>query len=120
MNGYIENLHAMLPVTFRVPNHSDIVLPFVIDTGFTDDLTLPPSVVARLGLEFEYELIVNLANDTDTVVRVHNATILWQDEEREIRVFATGRRPLLGTGLLANCELVTQFCENGVLTVEPL
>ena len=96
------------------------IVPFVVDTGFTDDLTLPPAEVSRLGLEFEYELIVNLANDTDAVVRVYTATILWQAEQRELRVFATGQRPLLGTGLLANCELVTRFCENGLLTVERL
>lgn len=51
---------------------------------------------------------------------VYGATILWHGEEREVRVLATGKRPLLGTALLEGSELVAQFAETGLVTVEPL
>ena len=36
---------------------------------------------------------VNLADNSEVLVAVHEAIILWDGEEREVRVFATGRRP---------------------------
>ena len=120
MTGRVENLHALLPVIFRLQNQPDITLEFVVDTGFTDALTLPLEAVIALRLPFDYNLTVNLANDTDAVVPVHRATIFWQGSERTVRVFATGRRPLLGTALLEDCELTAQFRESGLVFVEPL
>ena len=40
--------------------------------------------------------------------------------EREVRVFATGRRPLAGTALLNGYELVIQFTEGGLVTIDEL
>ncbi len=120
MIGHVEDLHALLPVIFRLPDHRDISLEFVIDTEFTDERTLPREAVAALGLPYEYDLVVNLANDTDVVVPVHSATIIWENALRMVRVFATGRRPLLGTALLAGNELITHFREGGLVTVEQL
>jgi clan AA aspartic protease len=120
MTGRVEQRHALFPVTFRLPGQPDLSIEFVVDTGFTEDLTLPPEAVAALGLPFAYELTVNLANDTDTLVPVHSAVIAWQGNERDTRVFATGRRPLLGMALLDGCELLVQVAENGLVTVETL
>lgn len=120
MTGRVENLHALLPVVFHLPNQSEITLEFVVDTGFTDALTLPLEAVVALRLPFDYNMSVNLAHDTDAVVPVHRATIIWQGSERTVRVFATGRRPLLGTALLGDCELTAQFRESGLVLVELL
>jgi predicted aspartyl protease len=54
------------------------------------------------------------------LLAVHEAIILWNGEEREIRVLATGRRPLLGTALLEEHELVVQFTEGGLVTIDEL
>jgi predicted aspartyl protease len=51
---------------------------------------------------------------------VHKAIILWNGEERETRVLATGRRPLVGTALLDEYELVIQFTEGGLVTIDKL
>ncbi|REJ45282.1 MAG: clan AA aspartic protease, partial [Microcystis aeruginosa TA09] len=45
---------------------------------------------------------------------------IWNGEERETRVFATGRRPLVGTALLDSHELVIQFTEGGLVTIDEL
>ncbi|WP_293080709.1 hypothetical protein [Okeania sp. SIO3B5] len=44
--------------------------------------------------------------------------ILWNGEERTVRVVGTGRRPLLGTAMLEEAELVIQFTEGGLVTIE--
>lgn len=118
MTGRVENLHALVPVTFRLPGQPDLNIEFVVDTGFTEDLTLPLAAVVALGLPFSHELAISLANDTNDIVPVYDATILWDGDEREVRVFATGRRPLLGTALLAGSEFVAQFIQGGLVTIE--
>jgi clan AA aspartic protease len=120
MTGRVENLHALVPITFRLLGQPDLNIEFVVDTGFTEELTLPPAAVIALGLPFTNELVITLANDSEDTVAVHTATIVWDGEEREVRVFATGRRPLLGTALLAGSELVAQFIQGGLVTIDSI
>jgi predicted aspartyl protease len=63
---------------------------------------------------------VSLADNSRVMLPVHKAIILWNGEERESRVFATGRRPLVGTSLLDDHELVIQFTEGGLVTIDEL
>jgi hypothetical protein len=51
---------------------------------------------------------------------VHEATIAWQGAEQQVHIPATGTRPLIGTALPDGAELVVQFAESGLVTVEPL
>jgi clan AA aspartic protease len=120
ISGIVSLLHATVAVPFRLPNRPDIAIEFFIDTGFTDFLCLPPEVVSVLGLHFEYNMRVNLANNSNVAVRVHTATILWNSEERDVRILAKGSRPSLGTALLDGYELVVQFTEDGLVTIEEL
>jgi clan AA aspartic protease len=71
-------------------------------------------------LPFLYDRPVNLADNSEVLVAVHEAIILWDGEEREVRVFTTGRRPLIGTALLDEQELVIQFTEGGLVTIDEL
>jgi clan AA aspartic protease len=120
ISGIVADGHPIIRVSFRLPIGSDLSIEFVVDTGFTDELCLPPEAVALLNLPFKYDLPVNLANNSEVVVPVHKAVILWNEEERESRVFATGRRPLVGTALLAEHELVIQFTQGGLVTIDEL
>jgi predicted aspartyl protease len=63
---------------------------------------------------------VNLADNSEVILPVHEAVILWNGEEREVRVLATGRRPLVGTALLDEHELVVQFTQGGLVTIDAL
>jgi clan AA aspartic protease len=120
MTGTVTDRHAVLPVTLRLPNHGDLSVDFVVDTGFTGFLTLPAKAVAALGLAFAENIPANLADDSEIQIRVYEATILWNGTAMEVRVLATGRRPLLGTALLQGQELVVQFVEDGLVSVEDI
>ena len=120
ISGIVADGHAIITVPFRIPNRTDFPIEFVVDTGFTDELCLPPEAVALLNLPFKYDLPANLADNSQVVLPVHKAIILWHGEEREVRVFATGRRPLVGTALLNQQELIIQFTEGGLVTIEEL
>jgi clan AA aspartic protease len=120
MIGRMEVRQAMLPVTFRMPGRPDLSVEFVVDTGFTEFLTLPSAAVAALGLPFDYGFRASLADDSEAVVPVHAALIVWNGVQRAVPVLAMGRRPLLGTALLEGCELVAQFADNGLVTVDDI
>lgn len=120
ISGIVDDGHAIITIPFRIPNRADFPIEFVIDTGFTDELCLPPEAVALLNLPFKHDMRVNLADNSRVILPVHKAIILWNGEEREARVFATGRRPLIGTALLGEHELVIQFTEGGLVTIDKL
>ena len=120
MTGRVENRHALLSVTFRLKGRPDLALECIIDTGFTDSLCIPPAAVTALGLPYKYDYPASLANGAHVLLPVHEATIVWEGIERRVHLLATGERPLIGTALLDGAELVVQFAEGGLVTVEPL
>jgi predicted aspartyl protease len=63
-------VQAQVGIAFRLPPHPDVVIEFVIDTGFEGALTLPPDAVAALGLPYLIDIDANLADDTRTKVAV--------------------------------------------------
>jgi clan AA aspartic protease len=112
--------HAIVSLTFLLINEVTFPIEFVVDTGFTDRLCLPPEAVNLLRLPFLYNVPVNLADNSSVSLAVHQATIIWDGMERDVRVLATGRRPLIGTALLDEQELVIQFTEGGLVTIDEL
>lgn len=117
MNGNVLNHHILLNVRLRPPLHPDLFIEFVIDTGFVGYLTLPQAAIDALGLPFVRRLPANLADDTTINVRVYAATIVWHDEERDVEVLATGRRPLLGMLLLNGSLMDAAIYDGGQLSL---
>lgn len=118
MIGHVQDLHALLPVTFRLSGHPNLIIEFVVDTGFTGFLTLPLAAVTALGSPHIADQSSRLADDSQIILPVHLATILWKGMEIKARVLATGRRPLLGTALLAGSDFRSQFVDSGIVTVD--
>lgn len=120
ISGIVTDRHATVALTFLLPNGSIISIEFVIDTGFTGELCLPVEAVSLMGLTFRHDIPANLADNSEVLLPIHEAIVLWDSEEREVLIIATGRRPLLGTSLLDEQELVIQFIEGGLVTIDEL
>ncbi|NEN89207.1 MAG: clan AA aspartic protease [Okeania sp. SIO3H1] len=120
ISGIVNNGHPTVSITFRLPNYPDFSIQFVVDTGFTGELCLPSEVVASLGLPFKWATRANLADNTEVMLPIYEAIILWNGEEKTVRVLGTGKRPLLGTAMLEEAELVIQFTEGWLVTIEDL
>ena len=120
ISGIVTNRHATVALTFLLPNGSTISIEFVIDTGFTGELCLPLEAVSLMGLTFRHDTFANLADNSEVSLPLHEATVLWDGMERDVLVIATGRQPLLGTALLDEQELVIQFTEGGLVTIDEL
>lgn len=76
ISGIVDDGHAIIAIPFRIPNRADFPIEFVIDTGFTDELCLPPEAVALLNLPFKHDMGVNLADNSRVILPVHKAIIL--------------------------------------------
>lgn len=87
ISGIVTEGHAIVSGMFRVPNRSDIPIDFVVDTGFTDELCLPPEAVALLRLCFKYAMPVNLADNSEVTLPVHEAIILWNAEDAKFALW---------------------------------
>ena len=111
-------LEAIVPITIRGPMGHTREVDAVIDTGFTDYLTLPPSLVAELGLAFDGVGRVFLADGTEARFGVHIATVLWDGERRDIYVYAADTTPLIGMRMLEDHDLSIQVRDGGRVVVE--
>jgi clan AA aspartic protease len=120
ISGIVTDRHATVALTFLLPNGSSIPIEFVIDTGFTGELCLPLEAVSLMGLTFRHDTFANLADNSEVSLPIHEAIVLWDGMERDVLVVANGRRPLLGTALLDEQELVIQFIEGGLVTIDEL
>ena len=56
------NREAVLRLKVQGPNGQEEEIEAVIDTGFTGELTLPPDVIARLGLTWLTQGQAGMAN----------------------------------------------------------
>ena len=117
MTGKVLRLHALVPIIFRLPTQPDLAIEFVVDTGFTDQLTLPVDAIEAMGLSLLSRVPTDLADGSTVEMGMFEATILWDGKEQNVRVLAAGRRPLLGTALLDGFDLFVQFREDGVVTI---
>ena len=81
---------------------------------------MPLVAVEKLKLEYIESISANLATDDEVELPVYAATIVWECVDREVRVLATGKRPLLGTALLKGYELLAQFTDDGLATIDAI
>jgi clan AA aspartic protease len=117
-------VNAHLEATIRLPvqgpagQQRDVEV--IVDTGFIDSLTLPPSVIATLGLVWRFQASIRLADGSIQQIDIYTATVIWDGIPRSIEVEAIDAPPLLGTGLLVDHELRIQLRAGGSVTIEAL
>ena len=92
----------------------------LLDTGFTQHLTLPPDEIARLGLEYAERIPMILANGQRIEVSVYRGLVKWLGESRIVRVIAVDELPLLGMSMLENCKVTFHGQPGGELLIEAI
>lgn len=89
ISGLVTDRYATVALTFLQPFGSSIPIEFVIDTGFTGELCLPLEAVSLMGLTFRHDIPANLADNSEVLLPIYEAIVLWNGEEREVLVIAT-------------------------------
>ena len=91
---------AVVPLPLRGPAGQAREMDAVVDTGFTRFLTLPPAMVAELGLAYIGVNSVILADGSETTLEVYGVTVLWDGQPREVVAYMSDTTPLIGMSLL--------------------
>jgi clan AA aspartic protease len=107
-----------LAVRDRAGNERDVEA--IIDTGFDGSLTLPPSVIAALGLTWRRRGRALLADGSDSICDIFEATVVWDAVPRRISVDAADIKPLIGMSLLDGYELNMRVADGGDVRITAL
>jgi len=119
MTGAVNpDLEALLQLTVRDAGGQPRPVPAVIDTGFNGFLTLPPALIATLGLPWLCRQEGQLADGSVQAFDVYVATVDWDGQPRSVEVDAAEAQPLIGMGLMQGSELRIQVRPGGSVTIE--
>ena len=109
---------AVVSLSLRGPEGQNRDIEAVVDTGYTGFLTLPMVLVVELGLPFAYVGRAFLANDDEVEFDVHDVTVLWDGQPRQVRAAATGSTPLVGMLMLNNHDLNVEVVDGGRVVIQ--
>lgn len=115
-----ERREALIRIKVLGPSGQDREIEAVIDTGFDGWLSLPPAVVAELGLTWHRRGRAVLADGSESVFDIYEATVEWDGRLRRVPIDEADTFPLVGMSLLEGYELVVQIQSGGNVTVRAL
>jgi clan AA aspartic protease len=120
MQGYVNiGYGAVISLVIKYNNRLKSINA-VIDTGFTGFLSLPQSIIDELELPWSYSDFATLGDGSETLFDVHDATIIWDGQFREIEINSADTDPLLGMKMLRGFRLQVDTVQGGVVTIEAL
>ena len=121
IEGVVNAAYEVVVTLFlRSPAGQTREIEAVIDTGYNGFLTLPAAMVAELKLPFLGPSRATLANGAVEIFNVHDATVLWDGQPRDIESDATGSTPLVGMLLLADHDLSIRVRDGGRVVIQPV
>jgi clan AA aspartic protease len=120
MQGYVNiGYEAVISLVIKYNNRLKSINA-VIDTGFTGFLSLLQSIIDELELPWSYSDFATLGDGSETLFDVHDATIIWDGQFREIEINSANTDPLLGMKMLRGFRLQVDTVQGGVVTIEAL
>ena len=113
------NREATIRLLVRGPQGHQQEIEAIIDTGFTGFLTLPPILVATLGLTWLCRQPGILADGRVEYFNVYVATVIWDGQPRTVEVEAADTEPLVGM-ILEHHALRIDVLNGGLVTITAL
>jgi len=115
-----DDRQAVIHLTVRGPTGQEQEIEAIIDTGFDGWLSLPSSLIVRLGLLWRQRGRALLADGRESVFDIYEATVVWDGEVRRIPVDEAETAPLVGMSLLEGYELIVQVRSGGNVIIKTL
>lgn len=92
----------------------------VVDTGFSEQLSLPSTWIKALFLpEVGYDDVI-VADGRQILVTIHEGKIIWDGQERVVLIHCMEGDALVGMALMADYLLNLPVRINSVVTLSPL
>lgn len=110
------DIEATIRLPVRGPDEREQEIEAVIDTGFNGFITLPPAVITVLGLAYLGRGRAILANGSEELFDIHEATVIWDGQARAVEAEAA-TDVLIGTSLLYGYDLQIHMVEGGAVTI---
>ena len=115
-----DRREAVVRLRVRGPAGQGQEIEAIIDTEFDGWLSLPSSIVAQLALTWRQRGRALLADGSESVFDIYEATVDWDGELRRIPVDEAETVPLIGMSLLEGYELSIQVQHGGNVIVRAL
>jgi clan AA aspartic protease len=122
MDGYVDRstLTPMVRLKLISAMEEEIELSAIIDTGYNGEVILSENKIQEMGLEFLGTIDTELADGRIVELDLFRGRIKWFGRIQEVAVGASrSDDTLLGTLLLADCELDINF-KDGWAKIEQL
>lgn len=120
ITGVVISDEGRIRMEVRGPHGRAQEIEAVIDTGYSESLTLPPELVESLGLQWRSLDRGLLADGSQCLFDVYEANVLWDGRIRRILVDEADTDPLVGMGLLQGYELKMQVRPGGRIAIKRL
>ena len=121
INGFVtSNREARIRIVMRSSGRQETQVEAVIDTGFNGFLTLPSQFITNLALPFAGTTCATLGDGSEAYLDVFEATVLWDNQERDIVVFAAEGEALVGMSILSGYRVTLEIEDGGAVTIEAL
>ncbi len=121
MQGFISpDREAVLRLRVRGPGSREETVEAVIDTGFNGYLTLPRSLLSDLALPFAGATQATLGNGSTVRMDVHEATVLWDTQERMVLTLASESGVLVGMSMLFGHRVTLDMRAGGAVRIDAL
>ncbi len=120
IEGVVSDAYeAVITLLLRGQTGQEREIQVVIDTGYNGFLSLPPALVAELGLPLVGTSQATLANGVVETFNVHDVTVLWDGLPRAVEADAVGPTALAGMLLLDRHSLYLEITNGGRVVIEP-
>lgn len=111
---------ALIRLVLAGSTERTIEIDAIIDTGFTDYITVSSDLVDRLALRFRESMAYELANGDLDVFDLYEGRVLWDGLWREVIISRADGGSLVGMALMQGCHLSVDVIDGGRVEIRPL
>jgi clan AA aspartic protease len=111
---------AIIALQVRGPHAREVQVQAVLDTGFTDYLTLPRATISELQLTPMDTVECELADGRIIAMESFEVVALWDGAPREILALAADGDALVGMSLLYGSRVAINVLAGEELTITPI
>ncbi len=121
INGAVNHRReAVVRLRLRGTNNSEAEIDAIVDTGFSESLTLPSVVMNALAYVRSADGSARLADGSTSSFDVCMGEVEWRGTHKKVIIYVVGDEPLVGMRLLAGHQLRVDVMAGGAVEIIPL
>ena len=120
VNAYDQNLQPQIVLRVLGQGGTTARLEAVVDTGFTEYLTLPSDLIRKLMLNLVSIREFTLANGATHSFETYTGTVEWNRKRRQVEIHSSEGDSLIGMAMLRDHDLHVRAVPNGPVSIDPI